>query len=160
METILLSRVYVQKQAWRTGQILVCLYVWASPFSLWNHLLSIHRIPTQGSQISVLRCRGREKTEGWLWDGNATPTAALAPVHTPPWAKCTAASCEQPLLWINTTQPPPSAIWSPGWLSAFWFSAASKAWHFKIISQQNILQDLDPILPQKNTYLPAWHGAC
>lgn len=36
---------------------------------------------------------------GWLWGGNANPTAALAPTNTAPRAKSTAASCGQVLLW-------------------------------------------------------------
>lgn len=57
----------------------------------------------------AVRGRGRAKM-GWLWDGDANPTAALVPINTLPCAKCSAASCGQLLLWLNTAQPHPSAI--------------------------------------------------
>lgn len=107
------------------------------------------------------RGRGREKM-GWLWDGHANPTAASVPINAPARAKCAAASCGQLLPWINTTQPPPpSAIWSPGCLSAFWvflfcfvFRPHRRHGIAKSSPSKKILQNPDPILPQDNTHLP------
>lgn len=80
METVLLSRVYLKKQVCRIGQILVCLYVWASPFRLWNHLLSIHRIP-KCSSISVLRCSVRqgEGKDGMALGWKCKPNSSISP---------------------------------------------------------------------------------
>lgn len=52
--------------------------------------------------------RGRAK-DGIAPGGNAKQTAALVTINTIPCAKCTAVSCGQCLLWVQT-QPPPKAI--------------------------------------------------
>lgn len=82
METIQLSRVqvYMQKQVWRIGQILVCLCVWASPFSLWNHMLSTHRI-SMCPCISELRCsvRQREGKDGMALGWKCKPNSSISP---------------------------------------------------------------------------------